>query len=292
MADYLELIEKHSELNLLKNALIFFDEIDKSFKTSTYLELFEKSYLLSAYLIEENIFAEPIVIIDNKNQITFTIIMACLFSGNSFCIINPQLPRDQITDQLKALKARHVWLSEKHEDLGELVSLHFPKMQRMNLRQYKSAAPDRRRSFDELKNLTAIITSTNQKISHLELNEYLLENNEILSLSPDDCLFNVSALSFNQTLGEVFLGLMNGASIACVNYHQFFMVPEIVKATNATIWFSTPALAKKLNDSRPYANEYYESIKKVIFYGDMEFQEKEIFPGTSELKIINLKWNK
>lgn len=273
---YLDQFEVHSEQNLDKNAVLFYNEKSKSLNELKYIQLFEKSFLLSAYFIEQQIVDTPIVIIDGKTPSSYTIMLGTLFSGNYFSFLNPNHPAERIVSQVKNLGAVYIWISPQLTELKDRLVEQIPELQFIDLIEHKSAMPERRLSSVALKSKIAYAVSTSGttgpaktiKISHQNIDAYLKNISAILPLSKDDCILNISQLSFDVSIGEIFWSFYFGATLCSVNQYQFFLIPEIIKLSNASVWSSAPTLAKQLLKARPYAAEYFSSLKTISFCGE------------------------
>lgn len=295
---YLDQIEEFSEKYLDKNAVLFYNEKSKSLEELKYLQLFEKSFLLSAYLIEHQIEDSAIVIIDGKNPTSYTVMLAALFSGNYFSFLNPNHPIERIVSQIQNLNSKYVWISPQLTELKEFLIKQIPDLQFLNLIEHKSASPERRLPSLALKTKMAYAVSTSGttgtsktiKVSHQNIDAYLKNISSILPLSGNDCILNISQLSFDVSIGEILWSLYFGATLCSINQHQFFLIPEIVKLSKATVWSSAPTLARQLLKARPYAGEYLSALKTISFCGEaLEVTLADSWKAiATEARIFNL----
>lgn len=265
MPFYLDQIENLADKYLDQIATLFYNEKTKELAELFSLQLFEKAFLLSAYFIEEAIEDCPIAIIDFKNQASLTVMLGALYSGNSFYYLSPNLPTDQLFSKLSSFKTKFIWLPEHLIDLKRLIQEKFPNLVFISLIENKSASPNRRLSIEQLGNKRATIIGENEGISHNELNIKIKRLSSKINLNTSDRTLSISALTTEHTISEFLWSLSSGVTICCVNPHQFFLVPEIINLSKATVWATTPSIAKTLLEARPYAAEYFGSLKYIVF---------------------------
>lgn len=304
MTFYLDHIEALAETHMERSALSFYDEKNKQLHELSYLQLFEKSYLLSAFLIDEKPDAGCIAIIDSKNPSAYTVMLGSLFSGHSFSFIHPKHSYERIVTEVLALGAKTVWLPPELEELKAHLSQRIPDLFFLNLIEHRSAGTQRRKTTESLKErraFTQLIYEDEgiyqrKNFTHQQIHLYLKKIKTILPIDSRDRLLNITQLSLENAVEELFWSLSNGASLICVNTHQLFMIPEILKLSQATLWSSTHALCDQILKARPYAVDYFKTIRTTVFYGQplpptLLQSWKDILPETNVFDFYELKIN-
>ncbi|MFP3599149.1 amino acid adenylation domain-containing protein [Chryseobacterium sp. SIMBA_029] len=224
------------EENVKRNA----DNIAVVFESNsfTYKDIDEKSDQLAEYFIRKyNIKSEDLIAFKlNRTEWMIITILAILKSGAAFVPIDSQYPNSRIEYILKDSNCKVLF------DENELSI--FKKEEKNNTFS---------KPIIDSNNLAYVIytsgTTGHPKgvaMEHKALMNYLFSINEKYQLN-SDFLF-ITNISFDASLRQVFLPLINGKKIYVYDYFKFVSLPEYIVDNNLEIINTTPSIFNELID--------------------------------------------
>lgn len=278
-------------MNLLtmfeKTAEKYFDKIAvmDSDKKLTFDELKGQAKKLACVFIRKKIINSPICIFAYQNVETIIELLAVLYSGNYFIMLDPESPRERIEKIISESKSKYSINKSSAGEYDNLIcvedSAFAPTSQELKELEniYPNIASDSAAYVVYTSGSTGIPKGVLK--SHKSLLTFATNFAEKFEISSDDVFGNQAPFYFDASMKDVLMMIGTGASI-CIIPKKLFMFPlKLVDLLNqekisVLMWvpsalsiFAQLKVFDKLENPLPH-------IKKVLFVG-------EVFP----IKYLN-----
>lgn len=273
-------------------------------KTITYAELYHKAKELSKVLVLHGIEAgDRVAILGNRSELDYISILAILLTKASYVVLNPKLPLERLSYILEKSGAKGLivddgnlttlnsLLKKNPNNFGNLsfyiIGGEFEAV-RLSKKVLKSS------SFSDGAYIMFTSGTTGApKGVPITLDNLIAYFSSISILYPiwaEDRVINLSDLSFDLSVHEIFSAWLNGAALCVIQQVSALMAPRYVQDYIATVWISVPsviALSTKAGMMQPYS---MESIRLAFFCGEaLSFHAaKQFNSACPNSTVINL----
>jgi len=247
-----------------KTALEFYNE------KLSYRELNEKSNQLAHYLIKRGITGETLVPLCINRSFEMIIgIFGILKAGGAYVPIDPNYPINRKEYILADIKANIIVCNAgSGADLPDgvnIIDINDPAvLNESKLDPNCPVSPD---------NLAYIIYTSgstgNPKgvmIEHHAVCKYIDSQTELFNINHDDKILQFSSFCFDASVEQIFLALLNGATLTLIDEHSIKdneLFSKILNESQITYLHATPGLLESLNPTS------FKSLKRVIAGGDV-----------------------
>ena len=199
----------------------------------TFSQVFDRSRAIGSALIEKGYTGEPVVVFMSKNPRTITAFFGCVYAGDYYVPIDPEMPRFRIELILQNLKPRAIICEE--ETVGELASyehegelLYYDELIRTPI-DNDALSVVRRHQLDT-DPIYIVFTSGSTGVPkgvvacHRSVIDYIEQLSEVLAFSEETRFANQSPLYFDACLKELYPTIKFGAT-TFLTPKQLFMFP-------------------------------------------------------------------
>ena len=199
----------------------------------TFSQVFDRSRAIGSALIEKGYTAEPVVVFMSKSPRTVTAFFGCVYAGDHYVPIDPEMPRFRIELILKNLKPRAIICEE--ETVGELASYEHEGELIFYDELIKAPIDDKALSIVRERQLDTdpiyiVFTSGSTGVPkgvvacHRSVIDYIEQLSDVLAFSEETRFANQSPLYFDACLKELYPTIKFGAT-TYFTPKQLFMFP-------------------------------------------------------------------
>jgi amino acid adenylation domain-containing protein len=236
----------------------------------TYQELDEKSNQLAHYLIKLGIQKESLLPICINRSVEMIVgILGILKAGGAYVPIDPNYPTNRKEYILKDVNAKLVLSNESScKDLSHeltIIDVNSPAIADESI-----LAPNQPLDPNCLAYIIYTSGSTgNPKgvmIEHHAVCKYISSQTRLFSIHSDDQILQFSNFCFDASVEQIFLALLNGATLNLIEDHAIKdndLFAKILNENKITYLHATPGLLENLNPIN------FKSLKRVIAGGDV-----------------------
>jgi len=228
-----------------KNAAVYFHG-----RMVSYLEINEKANQLAALLIQEGVrVGDSIGLAFERSDKIVVALLAIMKSGAVYVPLDPEYPKYRIEFVLEDSSPKILLTSKKFKRVYKtnakeiIIEDIWP-----TLKHYPKRNPDVTVVGTDLAYILYTSGSTGSpkgvKVAHYNLVNFLYSFKNILSITSEDKLLGITTLSFDISGLEIYLPLINGASIAIVATEiakDGRLLLDAIKSERPTIMQATPA---------------------------------------------------
>ncbi len=273
----------------MKNVLEWLENSANNFPNKTalicendsvsYAVLLEKAQRASAAFTEKGERNKPIVVFLDKGIDAVIAMLAVVYSGNCYTIIDTQMPKSRILKIYETLQPLAVITDEEHlpfvkqwcDDaycIEELKNAEAPKSKLLQIR-------NRQLDTDPLYILfTSGSTGTPKGvvISHKAVIGFINTFEQTFSFSEEDVFANQAPFDFDVSVKDIYTSLSIGATVAIIP-RQMFSNPTLLadylceKQTSVMIWAVSALCLLTTFHTLDYKTP--ETVKKILFSGEV-----------------------
>lgn len=246
-------------------------------KVYTYLELYSLVYQIYADALKKNP-TTAIGIYSGRGLLCYAGMWASIFLGLPYVPLNPSLPTKRLR---QVVSQSGLDLCIYSNQFSEKVIDIFP-----DLRSYLLSVDylnDNPAAVDltipvsvNVQGIAYILFTSGSTglpkgvpVSYASLLAFVENINSVIDYLPDDRFAQVCETSFDFSVHEIYLALLNGASLYPARNIDLFNPSQYVQKNQLTVWHSVPSLANvTLNSLRSESNAL-NSIRVTIFNGEL-----------------------
>ena len=245
-------------------------------KNYYFRDLFFLASKISDEIKKKNYKNQVIVIVARKDFYTYASIFACIFSGNSYSIIDFSMPLERLKKILDKCNPKIIISSKKE-------NFKFFNQEVINSKIHKFTNKKKIKIEDVIKKVSDIQTcyimftsgSTGFPKGALINRGSLLKFSELcrqnFSLKQNDNLTNLNPIYFDNSIFDIFASLLNGLTLSIFTEDDLkkpIKIFDKIKKLKPTVWFSTPSLLVYLINLKILSKNKIKYIKKIIFGGE------------------------
>ena len=249
---------------------------------------------LARYLKARSIGRGDVVFIElPKRPATYALIFACLKLGAAYVLADSKGPEQRSRAMISRCGPKLVVsIRESHEDALVLTESD------LDDRLTDLVGPYSQENLEETQAVTAhdiayiMFTSGSTgepkgaAIHHLGVMNLVEWARAGLEIGPDDRLSNVNPIYFDNSVFDIFCGLLNGAAIIPVDVQEISTparIPSMLSEAGCTFVFSVPTLFIVLQAMRVMRADKLPTVRKIMFGGEA-FPIAQLLPLFHEFK--------
>ncbi|KAA3617579.1 MAG: amino acid adenylation domain-containing protein [Calditrichaeota bacterium] len=219
-----------------------------------------------------------VAIYGEKNVFTFAAILACLKSGITYTVFDPQSPMDRLQRIFSTCKPSAVFCSK---ETLEVFKKHFGDETHVFENNFNQIHEDissiKKADFPASTPAYIMYTSGSTGlpkgalITHGNILNFINWGRDEYGITEDDILTNVNPLYFDNSVFDLYSAIFNGATLVPFSQDQVQTGPrflELIDETGCTQWFSVPTMLIFLQTMRAFKQDSFKSIKRIIFGGE------------------------
>ncbi len=261
----------------------------ESGESHTYGSLNTQANQLAHHLIELGVKSRDVICISgDKTPLTYALIFACLKIGAPYAVLDPESPISRLEKIISNCAPHLVFADDKlTENLGQ----HFSQFsdQRSNIRfqsfslvatQSAGLSTENLMACSQLTgNTPAYIMYTSGStgfpkgavMTHANVLNFAAWGKEEFGVEVDDVFTNVNPLYFDNSVYDLYVSLLNGATLAPFSkalVSQPKLLVEAIDKIECTAWFSVPSLLMFLMSSKVLTKDTFRSLRRFVFGGE------------------------
>lgn len=221
---------------------------------------------------------EPVGILLGRSALAYAAMWASIGHGSAYVPLNTSFPRTRLRNIIEQAGIRTVVCDERMRGLAEALGVdtaHLVSIASVDCPAGAIAIEQRwwqPRAGGEVAYVMFTSGSTgNPKgvpISYDNLVTFVDNMNALIDYRSDDVCSQVCELSFDFSVHEIFLALLNGCTLCPARSVDLFNPAHYVASRSITVWISVPSLARVVfNNGIPVGNSL-ERIRLGIFNGE------------------------
>ncbi|MFZ4712628.1 MAG: amino acid adenylation domain-containing protein [Bacteriovoracaceae bacterium] len=278
------------------NIALKFAETDYS-----YSQLDERSDQIASFLNQKGLkYKDTLVITSKKTFDTYATIVACWKLGAAHCFVDRFSPVERLAKILDVCQPK---MAVTDSELSKQLSLR-PDLLQVDLEELKLKAKiaESLPANDITGNTAAYVMFTSGStgapkgvaITHAQVITFAQWGHDTYQITSHDSLTNLNSLFFDNSIFDVMVSLLNGASLIPVTREELKnpqAVLRFLESKNVTTWFSVPSLLVYFLNLGTLKAECLKSIKRFIFGGEgfPKNKLKELYSIFSErAKLFNV----
>lgn len=268
----------------------------------TYYQLNTLSNQIAHYLIEKGIKRNDVIaILNNKSNVSYAIMIACLKIGAIYTNLDPKSPIERFKKMVGLCSPKLLFYYGLKDDLTVANEFKFIDVVGINYQEQPFlqtivSYPDTLPSCNSevTSNTPAYIMFTSGStgfpkgvlISHANIINFISWTKITYSSSSDDVFTNINPMHFDNSVFDFYASLFTGASLIPVS-EQLTRNPRLLldalNTVSPTIWFSVPSMLVFMLNMRALKDSDLPTLRIVTFGG-------EGFPK-NQLRILWSKWS-
>lgn len=275
MKNVLEFLELSAQKNPNKVAVI---EEDKKI---TYKELIEKSQNVGTYIKELGFYNEPVIIFMNKGIDALISFLGTVYSGNFYCLVNPEFPSLRINQIEEILKSKCVITNDTNfqrakelfkdcliYDIEELKKF---KKEKVELEKIRNLHIDCNPLYI---NFTSGSTGVPKGvvISHRSVIDFINNFTDIFSITSEDVIGNQAPFDFDVSVKDIYSSLRVGATLVIISKSYFSnpaaLLDYICENKITTLIWAVSALCL-ITTFHGLEYKVPKQINKILFSGEV-----------------------
>lgn len=240
-------------------------------KQLTYKELDERSNQLAHYLLKAGVEKEEFIPICIDRSISMIVgILGILKAGGVYVPIDPNYPISRKQYTLKDVNARIILTNQNS-------SKDLPQEFKIIDLDSSAIAAESIQAIDNLNlqpsSLAYIIYTSGSTghpkgvmIEHHAVCKYIINQTAFFNINSEDKILQFSNLCFDASVEQIFIALLNGATLTLINEHTIKdneLFAQTLNANKITYLHATPGILENLNPTS------FKSLKRVIAGGDV-----------------------
>lgn len=270
----IEIIDNHGINNGNKIAHIY------GSSKMTYKELLNKSNALASYLINQ--FGEdktPIAVYGHKQHEMLIVFLACVKSGHAYIPIDSSLPEERVKDIIESSETRLIFnIGNEELSFNDITAINLEQIESL-INEYMGSNPDKQFMVKQEDTYYIIYTSgSTGKPKGVQITLSCLESFvnwglELCknSLNKNTVFMNQAPFSFDLSVMDLYLSLASGSALCSIDksmISNFKLLFENLKASDISIWVSTPSFAEMCLADKNFSEELLPNLCLFLFCGE------------------------
>ncbi len=253
------------------------EEVNKT-QTLTYSELNRKANKLASYLKKKKIKPESVVgICINRSFEIVISLLAVLKAGAAFVPMDPSYPNERLLFMLKD-SGIEILLTEKL--LAENFTGYTGKIICVDSDHEKFFLEDEVNPINiaSPKNLAYLIYTSGSTgapkgtmLSHYGLSNLAKYQKEVFKITSESKILQFSSLSFDASIWEIVMSLLNGAQLNLVNYEIIQSIPDLIsvmKYLRSSVITIPPSVLSVIPSKNSIGEDILTDLKTIIVAGE------------------------
>lgn len=250
----------------------------------TFTELDSLSNQIAHFLINKEIQKNDVVVIlNNKSNISYAIMLACLKIGAIYSNLDPKSPEERLGKMLDICNPKLICYFENQElvtegSYGKYLAVNYEGASFLNTVEKQNV------DFPVVNHLVnandpAYIMFTSGStgfpkgvvISHGNILNFIQWAKQTYSVKSEDVFTNINPMHFDNSVFDFYASIFNGASLVPIGDHLTRNPKRMIEALNnvsPTIWFSVPSMLVFVLNMRALKHEDLPTLRVVTFGGE------------------------
>lgn len=221
---------------------------------------------------------EPVGLLLGRSALAYAAMWASISHGSAYVPLNTSFPRTRLRNIINQAGIRTVVCGEHTRDLAEALGLDTARLVSISPVDYSAdaAAVEQRwwqaRAGGNVAYVMFTSGSTGEPkgvpISYDNLVAFVDNINALIEYRPDDVCSQVCELSFDFSVHEIYLALLNGCTLCPARNVDLFNPAHYVANRSITVWIAVPSLARVILNNGIPIGDSLERIRVSIFNGE------------------------
>lgn len=246
-------------------------------RTWTY-DQFEQSIAAIRYALAEGLHTpgEPVGLLLERSAVAYGAMWAALSLGLTYVPLNPGHPKSRLSEILDQSDVRYVVCSSSTRAIADEIGVSSERLlvaDELDSTQFIDSEPIWRAtagSDDAYLLFTSGSTGRPKgvPISYASLAAFVDAMGSTIPLRPGDVCSQVCELSFDFSVHEIYLALLNGCTLCPARPIDLFDPARYVDDNGLTVWVAVPSLARVVLDGPRPVGDRLASLRLSIFNGE------------------------
>jgi D-alanine--poly(phosphoribitol) ligase subunit 1 len=221
---------------------------------------------------------EPVGLLLGRSALAYAAMWAAISHGSAYVPLNTSFPRTRLRNIVEQAAIRTVVCDERTRDMAEALGLDTARvvMIASDGCSADAAAIERRwwqaRAGGSVAYVMFTSGSTGEPkgvpISYGNLVAFVDNMHALIEYRPDDVCSQVCELSFDFSVHEIYLALLNGCTLCPARPVDLFNPAHYAASRAITVWIAVPSLSRVILNNGIPVGDKLERIRVSIFNGE------------------------